>query len=61
MAFSKAKSYLIFRIFNQPILAKIDANLFEETEINFSELVGIERAHPLNDIYIDLSFLNSDK
>ena len=61
MAFSKAKSYLIFRIFNQPILAKIDANLFEETELNFSELVGIERAHPLNDIYIDLSFLNSDK
>ena len=55
--FSKAKSYFIFKILSQPLLAKVQATLFDETAINFNELVELENKHPLNDYYIDLSFL----
>jgi hypothetical protein len=60
-AFNKAKSYLIFKIFSQPKLAEIQPKLFDETELNYIELVEHENSHPLNDYYIDLSFLTNNK
>lgn len=59
--FNKAKSYFIFKICSQPILVEIQSQLFDDTEINFNVLVSMEKAHPLNDYYIDFSFLNNEK
>lgn len=59
--FSKAKSYLIFKMLSQPSFAQVQPKLFDETDINFNALIDLEKKHPLNDYYIDLSFLNTDK
>jgi len=58
--FNKAKSYLIFKLFSNPLLAEIQPTLFDDTEVNFSLLIELENKHPLNDYYIDLSFLKNE-
>ena len=60
-SFSKAKSYFIFTMLSQPFLAEVQPKLFDETDINFKELIKFEKKHPLYDYYIDLSFLNVAK
>ena len=37
--------------------ANIQPNLSDDTEINFKELTDLETKHPLNNYFIDLSFL----
>lgn len=59
--FSKAKSYLIFKMLSRPSFAEIQPKLFDETDINFNALTDLEKKHPLSDYYIDLSFLNNEK
>lgn len=58
--FNKVKSYFIFKVLSQPILAEIQPTLFDDSEINFNLLIEIEKEHPLNDYYIDLSFLKKE-
>lgn len=59
--FSKAKSYIIFKMLSQPLLAEIQLKLFDKADINLKELTDLEKNHPLNDYYIDLSFLTNKK
>ena len=62
-SFNKVKSYLIFKIISQPVFAEFQGKLFSEPEpeFEFNELIEMEKKHPLNDYFIDLSFLNNDK
>jgi hypothetical protein len=60
-SFNKVKSYLIFKIISQPVFAEFQGKLFGEAEFEFNELIEMEKKHPLNDYFIDLSFLNNDK
>jgi len=55
-AFNRAKSYVIFKMFSRPVLADIQLQLFDNTEIHFAELTTLEKKHPLHDYYIDMSF-----
>jgi len=57
--FSRAKSYFIFKMLSEPEIVSYQAKLFDEANINFKELITLEKKHPLNDYYIDLSFLNA--
>ncbi len=57
--FSRAKSYFIFKLLSEPEILNIQAMLFDAENINFKELINLEKKHPLNDNFIDLSFLNS--
>lgn len=59
--FNKAKSYLIFKLLSQPTLAEVQQKLFDDVEISFNDLTALEAKHPLNDYYIDLSFLTNEK
>lgn len=59
--FSKAKSYLIFKMLSQPLLAHVQQDLFDDVDLDFNNLAELEKKHPLNDYYIDLSFLNNEK
>lgn len=59
--FNKAKSYVIFKMLSQPFLAEIQPTLFDNVDISFKELIQLEKNHPLNDHYIDLSFLANEK
>jgi hypothetical protein len=59
--FNKVKSYVIFKILSTPFLLKDQPNLFEEVDISFKELTALEAQHPLNDYYINLSFLTINK
>jgi hypothetical protein len=56
-SFNKAKSYLIFKLLSHPFLAEVQPKLFDDQEISFKDLTDLEAKHPLNDYYIDLSFL----
>lgn len=55
--FSEAKSYVIFKIFGHPNISRTQPELFDDTVLNYEDLIRIENQHPLNDYYIDLSFL----
>ncbi|WP_276359810.1 hypothetical protein [Daejeonella sp. H1SJ63] len=55
--FNKVKSYLIFKLISHPVFAEIQGKLFGEAGFEFNELIEMEQKHPLNDYYIDLSFL----
>lgn len=57
-AFNKAKSYFIFKILTEPVLAVQQPELFDEIKITFDDLIALEKKHPLNDFYIDLDFLS---
>ncbi len=57
--FSKVKSYIIFKMLCQPSFAEFQLNLF--SDLDFNKLTKLENKHPLNDYYIDLSFLSNDK
>lgn len=59
--FSKAKSYLIFKMLSQPSFAEVQPMLFDDVDLDFDKLAELEKKHPLNDYYIDLSFLNNEK
>jgi hypothetical protein len=58
-SFNKAKSYFIFKILSEPVLAVGQPELFDEIKITFDDLIALEKKHPLNDFYIDLDFLNN--
>lgn len=60
-AFNKVKSYVIFRMLNQPFLAEAQPSLFDAVDHSFNRLTDLEANHPLNDYYIDLSFLSNEK
>ena len=60
-AFNKAKSYFIFKIISEPKLLEIETTLFDDIELNFSDLYKKEKEHPLNNYYVDLSFLSDKK
>lgn len=60
-AFNKAKSYFIFKIMSEPKMIEIETTLFDDLELNFSDLFEKGKSHPLNDYYIDLSFLRDEK
>ena len=57
-AFNKIKSYVIFKLLCQPILDKSELSLFDE--IDYLQVVSLEKNHPLNDIYFDLSYLKGN-
>lgn len=59
--FNNVKSYIIFKLFSQPVLAEVQTKLFAEADINFNDLIDHEKKHPLNDYFIDLSFLSNLK
>ena len=56
--FNNAKSYFIFKILSEPVLAVGQPELFDEIKITFDDLIALEKKHPLNDFYIDLDFLS---
>ncbi|HNM69595.1 MAG TPA: hypothetical protein PKG57_08045 [Flavobacteriales bacterium] len=60
-SFNKAKSYLIFKLLSHPFREEVQPELFDNVEISFKELTYREEKHPLNDYYIDLSFLAKKK
>lgn len=57
--FNQVKSYFIFKIFGSPQLLSYQPNLFSPTSYDFKSLLKKEKGHPLNDFYIDFSFLKS--
>jgi len=59
--FNKAKSYILFNMLSHPSLAEFQPKLFDDVEIEFNNLTELEKRHPLNDYYIDFSFLTNDK
>ncbi len=59
--FSKAKSYILFKMLSQPLLTEFQQKLFDNNDLSFNKLTELEKRHPLNDYYIDFSFLNNDK
>lgn len=58
--FNEVKSYIIFKIFTEPIPGEVQPNLFNEIEIDFSEVANLEKTNPLNDYYIDFGFLKNE-
>lgn len=56
-AFSNAKSYFIFKLLCEPRFVKVELELFDRVLLNYEELNNKELSHPLNNQYIDLSFL----
>jgi hypothetical protein len=57
--FSEAKSFFIFKLLSDPTTSFYQPNLFSPSQISFDLLVQKEKVHPLNDYYIDLSFLKA--
>lgn len=60
-AFNRTKSYIIFKMLCHPSLYELQPTLFDNVDIAFNELAELEKIHPLNDYYIDLSYLNKAK
>lgn len=59
--FNNVKSFIIFSMLGNPILASIQPDLFEEAKPDFKILTDTENQHPLNNNFIDFSFLNATK
>lgn len=57
--FSRAKSYLLFKMLSQPLLAEFQIKLFDDVGVDFNRLVELETKHPLSDYFIDMGFLNN--
>ena len=56
--FNTAKSYFLFKILGEPTKAIYQPQMFSPEKLTFNSLIEKEKAHPLSDGYIDLSFLN---
>jgi hypothetical protein len=59
-AFSKAKSYFLFKIMTNPVFQQESLDMFEE-KYDFEALIRRENAHPLSSGHFDSKFLNETK
>lgn len=55
--YSKAKSYLLFKLISSPQIANFEPELFDTIALDFKSIWNLDESNPLNDPYFDFNFL----